>query len=446
MHTGEKPFICPVCHKGFTHKSNMTKHAGTVHREMYMPKSGYIDYTTFGSPSVEFESSSPRKHQCNFCGKCLPTPAALRLHERIHTGEKPFKFLVSDVGMMYTQSGFETSLSSPIGRKAKPVNPKLLCKYCGKPNRCQSDLTIHERIHTGEKPYACGVCGKRFAHKNSMKGHAIVHLKLKDQHCVGSMDMSTFGVNESNQYIGQQATSNQRVNLGYVDQQSGKKGKYPCRYCGKLIRNKFDLEIHERSHTGEKPFVCPVCTMYIWNQAQAVAANTGQDTLQNYQQQQTQEQHYYQQQQHSQQQQVTQKTNKKYPCKYCGKFIRSNADLLIHERSHTGEKPFVFSGSIPIWNQLQALPANTGQDTLQHYQQQQQQTQKQQYYHQQVPQLKKTKYPCKYCGKFIRSQADLLIHERSHTGEKPFVCKVCNKGFTNKSNLKSHSVTHLNIV
>ncbi|KAF8894072.1 hypothetical protein BD779DRAFT_1385819, partial [Infundibulicybe gibba] len=34
--------------------------------------------------------------------------------------------------------------------------------------------------------------------------------------------------------------------------------KYVCSYCGKGFNRPSSLKIHLNSHTGEKPFICPV--------------------------------------------------------------------------------------------------------------------------------------------------------------------------------------------
>ena len=45
-----------------------------------------------------------------------------------------------------------------------------------------SSLNTHRRIHSGEKPHECGVCGKRFTASSNLYYHRMTHVKVL--HCL----------------------------------------------------------------------------------------------------------------------------------------------------------------------------------------------------------------------------------------------------------------------
>ncbi|XP_017517700.3 histone-lysine N-methyltransferase PRDM7 [Manis javanica] len=51
-------------------------------------------------------------------------------------------------------------------------------------------------------------------------------------------------------------------------------------------------------------------------------------------------------------------------------------------------------------------------------------------------------YVCRECGRGFTQTSILIRHERTHTGEKPYVCRECGRGFTQTSNLIRHERTH----
>ena len=43
---------------------------------------------------------------------------------------------------------------------------------------------------------------------------------------------------------------------------------------------------------------------------------------------------------------------------------------------------------------------------------------------------------CEYCGKTFKAPDKMLVHRRFQTGEKPYICLTCGRGFCESGNLK----------
>ncbi|XP_023145132.2 zinc finger protein 296 [Amphiprion ocellaris] len=77
---------------------------------------------------------------------------------------------VANTGGSSNNNNNNTSASSG-GKKKKDE----ACEYCGKHFRNSSNLTVHRRSHTGERPYRCGLCNYACAQSSKLTRHMKTH-------------------------------------------------------------------------------------------------------------------------------------------------------------------------------------------------------------------------------------------------------------------------------
>ncbi|XP_075988796.1 uncharacterized protein LOC142984833 [Anticarsia gemmatalis] len=187
------------------------------------------------------------KFSCSQCAYRCQSPAILKIHERTHSGEKPFACTFCDY-----KSGQKNNVAKHIlvHMKEKPFR----CQYCDYRCAQKNNLVVHERTHTGYKPFACPFCDYRTVQKPNLVKHMYLHTDQKpfscdmcNYRCVQKTNLTKHKLRHLNEKEGEKMDVKSQIKPYRPRQKSVK-----CTQCSYRCVQKASMEKHMQYKHGQE--------------------------------------------------------------------------------------------------------------------------------------------------------------------------------------------------
>lgn len=391
----EKPYHCPLCRQEFQFKVSVSKHMVSHSQECIF--------------------------KCQECSQTFPDSLALRCHQRCHTALKPYK--CPECGLVFRHY----SVMEDHRRKHAAGVRSHLCNTCGKSFKYSSLLHQHQYLHTGQKPFRCLDCGKKFAFAHNMKAHG-------RQHRLNRSDSSS-------EPPGRQPPVSTREPFrgpGKETAHRSEEVKPTLPICPRTFVAAAKLRPHVLAHQAESELLerkskAPVDASKNWDKGHACThcpcVFRDEKSLNSHLLSSHKCIAQYLENVGAPAKQIPQMSAssppgkckpasaKCYKCSECGKSFRFRSVLDLHMRMHSKDKPYqckVCGKAFRFSSYLQQhLIIHTG----------------------------KRPHKCPDCGKDFAFLQNMRTHQRLHQ-EKPFRCTSCRKGYSDEAQLQQHMLSH----